>query len=129
MTFRATLHGLKERERAIAAIRNAPDLWRVEISEPKHSVDQRGKLNAMCGEIARQATYQGMKLSKDDWRHLIAAMTFKLRLLPNLDGDGIVTLTPSTSQMSREDMGKMIEAAYYVGARFGVTFSEDRAAA
>jgi hypothetical protein len=115
-TARFILAGDRQRRLVADLAAAADDHTRVTFAPPKHSDDQRAKLNAMCGDLAKQATHAGLKLAKDDWRHLIAAMVFRLRIVPSLDGDGVVSLTPSTAEMTVEEMGKMIDGAEYVGA-------------
>ena len=114
-TARFILRNVQDRFNVAKLAETADEDTRVTFAPPKHSDDQRAKLNAMCGDLAKQATHAGLKLSKDDWRHLVAAMVFKLRIVPSLDGDGVVTLTPSTSEMTVEEMRAMIDGADYVG--------------
>ena len=122
---RLTLYAERDRIRACEMITQAPLGHRITVLEPKHSDKQRGKLNGMCGDIAKQADHHGVKLSKDDWRHLISNMVFKGRIVPNLDGDGFVNLTPSTAEMSSAQFNAMIEAAYFIGSERGVVWTKD----
>ena len=119
-----TIYANRDKRLACDMIAKAELGMRFTLADDKHSDAQRAKLNAMCGEIAAQATHAGLKLTKDDWRHMIAAMVFKLRIVPSIDGDGVVTLSPSTAQMTGAEMAAMIEGAYFTGAQFGVTFKD-----
>lgn len=121
---RFTLEGERQRRQVGELALTADEGTRVTFAKPKHSDRQRGKLGAMCDDLAEQCTHAGLKLCKDDWRHLIAAMVFKLRIVPSLDGDGVVTLTPSTAEMTVEEMSAMLEGAYYVGANKGAEWTD-----
>lgn len=121
---RFTLEGERPRRLVGDLALTADEGTRVTFSKPKHSDKQRNKLGAMCDDLAEQCTHAGLKLGKDDWRHMISAMVFNLRIVPSLDGNGIVTLAPSTAEMSSEEMNAMIEGAYYVGSTRDVEWSD-----
>lgn len=126
MTFGTRiLHGAREREWAQQSIRDAPPLSVVTIEPPRASWPQKKRMNAMCGEVAKQVPWHGQMLEKDDWRHIFAAALFKLRIVPNLEGDGFVTLTPSTTKMTRDQMSNMIDLIAEFGARHSVVFSDE----
>jgi hypothetical protein len=125
---RVTLHNEAHRRRAHQMVDAAPLGYRVSIADPKHSDEQRSKLNAMCGDIAKQAAHHGVKFGKDDWRHLISAAVFKQRIVPDLDGNGFVSLTPSTAKMSIKQMVAMIEMAQFLGDSKGVIWTDPKLA-
>jgi hypothetical protein len=50
---------------------------------------QRRLLNAVCGDLAQQIKWHGFRLSKDDWRHMIAGTMLGWRMMPGIDmGEG-----------------------------------------
>ena len=50
---------------------------------------QRRMLNAICGCLAEQLHWHGQRLTKDDWRHLVAGTMIGWRAMPGIDrGEG-----------------------------------------
>ena len=109
-----------------SAMARAPEGWTISMEPPedKASVRQKRKMNAMCGDIAKQVPYHGMTLALDDWRHIIAASLFKLRIVPGLDNDGFVTLVPTTTEMKSAQVNAMIERCFAIGEEVGVRWSD-----
>lgn len=46
---------------------------------------QQRMLNAICGDLADQLSWHGQRLSKDDWRHMVAGTMLGWRLMPAID--------------------------------------------
>jgi hypothetical protein len=67
--------------------------------------EQRRMLNAICGDLSRQVSWHGNKLSKDDWRHLLAGTLLGWRLMPGIDrgegAPGFVMLGGSSLSLSK----------------------------
>lgn len=113
------------RERACRWIMSAPFNTRVELKEPKRSLPQNDKMWAALTDIARQVTYHGLKLSPDDWKLLfLDALKREVRMVPNLDGNGFVSLGRSSSDLSKVEMSDLIEIIHEFGARNGVEFHD-----
>jgi hypothetical protein len=51
-------------------------------------------------------------------------MKREVRMVPNLDGNGFVSLGRSSSDLSKDEMGDLLELIHAFGARHGVVFSE-----
>ena len=124
---RATLILNSELVRAKAKrwIDGLPHGTRVEFKAPKRTLPQNDKMWAMLTEISEQIVYHGLKLAPDDWKLLfLDALKREVRTVPNLDGNGIVSLGRSSSDLSREEFAGLIEIITEWGVRNGVTFTE-----
>lgn len=123
---RWVLHGDREREAAIAAIRAATPLWRVTVSEAQRSSDQNRKLWAMLTDFSGQVTHHGLQLDKEAWKSiLLCAFLKEVRIIPNLEGDGIITVAPSSSSLSHSQMAEFLAFIDAVGAERGVIFKDE----
>ena len=115
----------RERSRILQWVQRAPDGYRVEIKEPRRSSDQNAKMWACLSDIASQKTHHGVRLSPEDWKALfMSALRQEVRIVPNLDGNGFVTLGRSTSDLSKAEFSDLLEIIHEWGARNGVTFHE-----
>lgn len=121
-----------DRDRADIAswARGAPVGTRVEFKEAKRTLPQNDRLWAMLSDVAQQVTYHGMKMPASDWKYLfLDALKREMRLIPNLEGTGMVQLGRSSSDLSKEEMSDLMEIIAEWGARNGVTFHERSEAA
>lgn len=113
------------RAKALRWINGVPPGTRVEFKAPKRTLPQNDKMWAMLTEISEQVVYHGVKLAPDDWKLLfLDALKREVRTVPNLDGNGIVSLGRSSSDLSREEFAGLIEIITEWGVRNGVTFTE-----
>lgn len=74
---------------------------------------QSARFHAICGEVARQATFQGRRLSAQQWKVLFCSAWFmvhgeELYLARGLECE-FVLLRPSTAKMNGEAMSSLIE--------------------
>lgn len=84
---------------------------------------------AMLTEIAQQLPWHGTVLRPDDWKLIfLAALKREQRLVPNLDGDGFVNLGRSSSDLSKNEMGDLIDLISAFGSTHGVKFNDELAA-
>jgi hypothetical protein len=114
-----------DRLRALRWIEAAPVNTRVEFKEPKRSLPQNDRMWAMLTDLARQHSYHGLRLTADDWKLLfLDALKREVRMVPNLDGNGFVSLGRSSSDLSKAEMSDLMEIIAEYGARNGVVFSE-----
>lgn len=83
------------------------------------TLQQRKLLNAACGDLAKCLQWHGFKLSKDDWRHFLAATVYGWRLLPGIDigegAPGFVMLARSSLDLSKDQCTKAIHLAFALG--------------
>lgn len=118
------------REKAIRWIRTAPVNTRVTFQEAKRSTDQNAKMWACLSDIASQKTHHGLRLSPDDWKVLfMSALKQELRMVPNLDGTGLVTLGRSSSDLSKAEFSALLEIIHAWGAANDVVFHDQEVAA
>ena len=72
-------------------------------------------------KVSQQLTWHGMKLSPDDWRLMfLAALGGEMRLVPNIHGNGFVDLGRSSSKLSKEEFGDLLEIVSAFAAEHGV---------
>lgn len=124
------------REQIESLVWRAPAGTRVEIKGEQRSLDQNAKMWACLTDVATQLPWHGKKLRPDDWK-LIFIDALKrsngevLNIVPNTDGTGFVNLSTSSSDLSKGEMGDLIELIQEFGARHEVQFHEpqERAAA
>lgn len=109
------------RQRAKAAIDDAPDGMEVRIQPPKRNLSQNAKMWATLGDIAKQVDWYGRKLSPEEWKMVLSASLKKQDVVPGIDG-GFVVMALSTSKMTKTEMSELIELAQAFGAQRGVKF-------
>lgn len=102
------------RERAIEAVRNAPDGYTVAIKKPSRNNEQNAALHALLQEIAHTRKWSGQKLSVDDWKRLLTAGWCKatgrgVKIVPALDGQGFDAIYQRTSTLSKAEMSELID--------------------
>jgi hypothetical protein len=107
----------------------APDGTRVDFKAAKRSLPQNDLMWSLLTSIARKLPWHGEKLTPNDWKLLfLDALQREVRIVPNLDGTGRVNLRRS-SDLSKDEMSQLIELIRDFGARHGVKFIDERAAA
>ena len=120
-----TLSSQYDRERAMSWIAKLPAGTRVIFKDAKRSLPQNDKMWVMLTEVATQVEWHGQKLTPDDWKLIfLAALKRELRTVPNIDGDGVVELGKSSSDLSRGEMTDLIDLIHAFGANHGVEFRE-----
>jgi hypothetical protein len=117
------------RAKAMSWLRSAPPLTRVEFKAPRRTLPQNARMWAMLSDVAAQVKWHGVSLSPDDWKLIfLDALKSELRLVPNINGNGFVNLGRSSSDLSKEEMGDLMELIAAFGARHGVVFHAQEAA-
>lgn len=100
------------------------------LTEESKSREQEQKYHAMIGEIAKQAQHLGAKWDSEDWKRLLVQKFCKEyalaggRIIPNLDGDGIVQLDHQTRKFTKEQGSQFIEWLHAWGADHDIVFKE-----
>lgn len=124
------------RQNAAHAVQSAPDGWVVTLSAPKKSRDQEAKYHAMFSDIAKHVQFMGQWISGDDWKRLLVdafardmqAAGTPLRqggrVVPSLDGTGVVQLGIQTRKFLKKEASDFIEFLYAWGADEGVHWSD-----
>jgi hypothetical protein len=103
---------------------------RMEIKAESKSRDQEEKYHAMLGEIATQAQHLGAKWSTEDWKRLLVDLFAKEtglqggKIIPSLDGQGIVQLGLQTRNFTKEQAMDFITFLEAWGVNNGIFFKE-----
>lgn len=125
-----TIRNSKDRSRAAVWVARAPFGTRIDFKAGRRSLDQNAKMWAMLSDIASQLTWDGKRLSTGDWKLLfLDALKREVRAVPNLDGNGFVSLGRSSSDLSKQEMGDLLDIISEFGARHGVVFGDEQVAA
>ena len=122
---------------AIACIKSPDyDGYVVTIQEPTRNLEQNSKLHALLNDISKQQTFQESKLSCDDWKRLFIDAFCRVRqaegnplsnsgrVVPSLDGSGIVQLGMQSRNFKKADASEFIEYLIAWGVDQGVIFSD-----
>lgn len=113
------------RQRAVRWCQKAPKGTRLEFKAPKRTLPQNARFWALLSDVAQQVPWHGIKLSADDWKLLfLDALKREVRMVPNLDGNGFVSLGRSSSDLSKEEMGDLMLLIEMFGAKHGVVFQD-----
>ena len=114
------------RQRAVNAVLEAPEGYRVEVKPPSRSLDQNAKFHALCSDLAKHGVeWAGAKRSAEQWKvllvsgHSVATGGGAANVVPGLEGE-YVTLRESTASMSKERSSSLIEYAMAWCANHGV---------
>ena len=120
-----TILGPKTRHDALTLVQKAPIGTRVELKAAKRTLDQNSRMWAMLTEVATQLRWHGQRLTTDDWKLVfLDGLKRELRIVPNLDGTGFVNLGRSSSDLSKEEMGQLMDLIEAFGAEHGVVFAD-----
>jgi hypothetical protein len=96
----------------------------VEFRAPRRSLDQNNLLWSLLGQISKQVDWYGQKLSSEDWKDVLTASLRRTRVVPGIDAGTFVPLGMRTSQMTKQELGDLLELVYAFGAERGVHFRE-----
>lgn len=126
-TALVTIRGKADRDKLHRWVDGVPDLTRVAFHDPKRSLPQNAAMHAALQDIASQKEYFGLKLEPEDWKLIFMdALDRETRMVPNLDGNGMVALGRSSSRLSREEFSGLLSIIYEWGGRNGVEFKNPR---
>ncbi len=116
-----------DRERIAKWAMTVPNGTRFEIKESKRSLPQNAIFWSLLTEVAMQVPWHGLKLSPDDWKLIfLDALKREVRMVPSIAGNGFVNLGRSSSDLSKAEMGELIELIFAFGAQKGVKFFDDK---
>ncbi len=116
------------RAKAAAWVRRAPLGTRLTFQGPRRTLPQNDLMWALLTSVAVQVPWHGARLTPEDWKLIfLDALNGERRVVPNLDGDGLVALGRSSSDLSKEEMSELIELILAWGAMNEVDFSEPKA--
>jgi hypothetical protein len=102
----------------------------LEIKEQSKSREQERLYHELIGQIAKQAQHMGAKWSAEDFKRLLVDQFAREigitggKIIPNLDGSGVVQLGVQTKHFKAEQASQFIEWLYAWAANNGVTIDE-----
>lgn len=119
----------KDRKKAHGWIDRAPVGTKIAFKRPDgRSLDQNSLMWTRLAEISRQVDWYGEKLSSEDWKAVFTAALRKSRVVPGIDG-GFVVLGLSTSAMTKNEMGALLDLIDCFAAEHGVMLHGEDVAA
>lgn len=87
--------------------------------EAMMSRDQQKLLNAACGDLAAQLPWHGVRLTKDDYRHMIAGTVLGWRTMPGIVDEhgqrGWIMLGGSSLDLTKSQTTLAITIAFHIG--------------
>src|SRR3569832_240804 len=121
-----TIRSSADRARIANWASKVPDGTRVEFKETKRSVSQNDLMWGMLTDVSRQLLWHGQQLTPDDWKLIfLDGLKGEVRTVPNLDGNGFVSLRRS-SDLSKDEMSQLIELIAAFGVEHGVEFGDQQ---
>jgi hypothetical protein len=130
------------RRNAAAFCMSAPEGLVVRFSEPVKKREQEEKYHAMVGDIAAVVPFMGAKVDEETWKRLLVDAFVRVmrddaqatgkpdpfadqgRVVPSLDGTGVVQLGIQTRRFTVSIAAQFIEYLNAFGADNGVKFKE-----
>jgi len=120
-----TLRSQADRDKASKWAQGVTAGSKVVFHGPGRTIPQNDALHAAIRDIARQRDYHGVKLQDWEWKLLfLDALDSHVRMLPNLDGTGFVSVGKSTSALSKEEFTGLLSVVYEWGNRNGIVWSD-----
>jgi hypothetical protein len=116
------------RQRAIECVSRAPAGWKVLVSPQNRSDEASARFHAMCGDVAKQATWLGKRRTPVQWKVLFVsahahATNEETEVIPGLEGE-FINIRESTTQMSQRRMLSLIQYVRAWGDQNGVHWTE-----
>lgn len=107
---------------------NAHDEILIEVRSITRSEEQNAKLHAMLGDIAKQKTFNGKKLSIEQWKMIFVsghriATGGQAEMAVGIEGE-VINLRESTAQMGVKRMASLIEYISAWSAENNVKFKD-----
>lgn len=120
-----TVRNEMDKARVVQAAARVPLGYRVEFKEPKRSDVQNDRMWAMLGDIARQATINGMAYQPEQWKCIfMRAIGKDVHFLPELDGKGFFPTGYRSSDLSVREMSDLQTFMEAWAAEQGITLRE-----
>lgn len=118
-----------ERQKVASWAMSAPLNTHVTFTESKRSLPQSARMWACLTDIATALPWHGVRLSPASWKLIfLDALKQEINLAPNLAGTGFVNLGRSSSELTKDEMGQLLELIAAFAAEHNVTL-HDRAEA
>jgi hypothetical protein len=86
---------------------------------------QNRMMHSILKDLSDQVEWFGKRLTPDGWKNMLTGHLAGVELVPNLEGNGFVSLTKGkpTSAMTRREISDLFELACSFGTEKGVQWS------
>lgn len=121
-----TVWGAADRGRIVQLASKVPTGTRVEFKKAKRTLPQNDLLWLRLTDISRQVEWHGRKLTPSDWKDVFTASVRESRVVPGIDPGTFVVLGLHTSDMTKEEMGELLDLIDAFAAERGVTLSDHK---
>jgi xanthine/CO dehydrogenase XdhC/CoxF family maturation factor len=124
------LNHAEARRRAVAAVAEAPEGYRVTVEPPPRSLDQNAAQWPILEAFSKQLTWpvngEMVSMEPEDWKDVLTAAFRQetTRLAMGLNG-GVVMLGMRTSKMKKPEFSEWLEFLHATAALRGVTVYEE----
>lgn len=114
----------------MSLIAKVPAGTRIEFKASRRTLPQNSRMWAMLTDVSQQLAWHGKKLRTEDWKLVfLDALKREVRCVPSIDGTGFVNIGTSSSDLTKQEMGDLMEIIAAFGAQHGVKFQDEQAAA
>ena len=92
------------------------------MKEETRSNEQNALMHSLISKIAKQATHAGSQWDAEDWKRLLLAQWSKEmgKIVPALDGEGIVQLGLQSRRLSKSEAVEFVEFIYAWASQSGI---------
>jgi len=95
----------------------------IQEHKTKRSVEQNALMWKLLTDVSNQVEWYGQKLSAADWKCVLSSALQQMKVVPNIDGTGFVSIGLYTSKMTVKMMNDMITLIEAFGAERGVRWT------
>jgi hypothetical protein len=95
------------------------------LRKETRSLKQNNLMWSCLGDLSKQVTWYGKKLTPEGWKDFITGHLNGQELMPNMDGTGFISINRgrSTSDMTIAEMTAVIDLCHAFGSQQGVNWS------
>jgi hypothetical protein len=116
------------RQRAVEAVKSAPQGFAVTVAEPTRNSEQNALLHAILSDVAAQCEWAGRRWSVEEWKRLMTSAWCRTRnegaqMIPAIDGQGFDVLYQRTSTLSKRECSDLCEYIFAWATEHGVEWT------
>ena len=112
----------------IKAVANAPVGAQFDLVDDPRTTQQNRLMWGLLNDIADQLVHCGEKWEPEDYKcAFMKAMGIRCKIMPALDGDGVVATGYRSSKLDKAEFSELIELIYSEGVKRGVVFHGEAA--
>lgn len=124
-----TIYGERDRARATQLLSQVPTGTRIEFKKAKRTLPQNDLMWSRLTDVSRQVEWHGQKLTPTDWKDIFTAGLRESRVVPGIEAGTFVSLGLHTSDLSKDEMGALLDLIDAFAAERGVELSDHKDAA